>query len=78
MTHPETDAPGTENHTDGATPQTPTFAELGLSAPVLEAVTEIGYETPSPIQAAAAKRGAPIKAAASCIEGLSSRGPMTP
>ena len=52
MTHPETDAPDTENHTDVATPQGPTFADLGLSAPVLEAVTEIGYETPSPIQAA--------------------------
>ncbi|MDJ1370367.1 DEAD/DEAH box helicase [Gulosibacter molinativorax] len=31
---------------------TPTFAELGLSAPVLEAITAIGYERPSPIQAA--------------------------
>ena len=29
----------------------PSFSELGLSAPVLEAVTAIGYETPSPIQA---------------------------
>ena len=29
----------------------PTFSELGLSAPVLEALTSIGYETPSPIQA---------------------------
>ena len=29
----------------------PTFSELGLSASVLEAVTSIGYETPSPIQA---------------------------
>jgi len=29
----------------------PSFSELGLSAPVLEAVTSIGYETPSPIQA---------------------------
>ena len=27
------------------------FAQLGLSAPVLQAVDEIGYETPSPIQA---------------------------
>ncbi|KAA3651506.1 MAG: ATP-dependent helicase [Proteobacteria bacterium] len=33
--------------------QTPaTFAALGLSAPVLTALSEIGYETPSPIQAA--------------------------
>lgn len=29
----------------------PTFSELGLSAPVLEALNSIGYETPSPIQA---------------------------
>ena len=34
------------------TPSGPTFADLGLSAPVLEAITAIGYETPSPIQAA--------------------------
>jgi ATP-dependent RNA helicase DeaD len=27
------------------------FAQLGLSAPVLQAIDEIGYETPSPIQA---------------------------
>ncbi|GGD37527.1 DEAD/DEAH box helicase [Pseudoxanthomonas indica] len=31
---------------------TPLFADLGLSAPVMAAVSEIGYETPSPIQAA--------------------------
>ena len=29
----------------------PSFSELGLSAPVLEALEKIGYETPSPIQA---------------------------
>ena len=29
----------------------PSFSELGLSAPVLEALNSIGYETPSPIQA---------------------------
>ena len=28
------------------------FADLGLSAPVMASVTEVGYETPSPIQAA--------------------------
>ena len=28
------------------------FGDLGLSAPVLEAVTDVGYESPSPIQAA--------------------------
>ncbi|MCP3904319.1 MAG: DEAD/DEAH box helicase [Planctomycetes bacterium] len=27
------------------------FAQLGLSAPILQAIDEIGYETPSPIQA---------------------------
>lgn len=31
---------------------TPTFAELGLSEPVLAAISAIGYEKPSPIQAA--------------------------
>ena len=29
-----------------------TFKELNLSAPLLRAVQEAGYETPSPIQAA--------------------------
>ncbi len=28
------------------------FADLGLSAPVLEAIADVGYESPSPIQAA--------------------------
>jgi ATP-dependent RNA helicase DeaD len=32
-------------------PQLPGFHELGLSAPILEALTAVGYETPSPIQA---------------------------
>ena len=31
---------------------TPTFADLGLPAPLLKALSEVGYETPSPIQAA--------------------------
>ena len=30
-----------------------TFKELNLSAPLLRSVQEAGYETPSPIQAAA-------------------------
>jgi ATP-dependent RNA helicase DeaD len=30
----------------------PTFADLNLSAPVLKALKDVGYETPSPIQAA--------------------------
>ena len=29
----------------------PGFSELGLSAPILEALSAVGYETPSPIQA---------------------------
>ncbi|MEA0983910.1 DEAD/DEAH box helicase, partial [Salmonella enterica] len=28
-----------------------TFADLGLKAPLLEALTDLGYEKPSPIQA---------------------------
>lgn len=28
-----------------------TFADLGLKAPILEALTDLGYEKPSPIQA---------------------------
>ncbi len=34
-----------------ALPQAIPFSQLGLSAPILEALNEIGYETPSPIQA---------------------------
>ncbi|MGE0372282.1 MAG: DEAD/DEAH box helicase [Gammaproteobacteria bacterium] len=34
------------------TEETPTrFSDLGLAAPILQAVAEVGYETPSPIQA---------------------------
>ena len=40
MAHPDGDA--------GA----PRFSDLGLAAPVMAAVAEVGYETPSPIQAA--------------------------
>ena len=29
-----------------------TFAELGLSAPLVAALKDVGYESPSPIQAA--------------------------
>ena len=32
---------------------TPTFADLGLSGNVLDAVADMGYETPTPVQAAA-------------------------
>ena len=37
---------------DEATPQTPSFAELGLDARVLKTLAEVGYESPSQIQAA--------------------------
>ncbi len=33
------------------TPAVPAFSELGLGAPILKALDEIGYESPSPIQA---------------------------
>ncbi len=33
------------------TPVVPAFSELGLSAPILKALDEVGYEKPSPIQA---------------------------
>src|SRR5690606_13276583 len=36
----------------GTDAPTPRFADLGLSAPVMAAVADVGYETPSPIQAA--------------------------
>jgi ATP-dependent RNA helicase DeaD len=48
---PRVDSQNPEAHDAPETDQ-PTFAELGLSEPVLEAIREIGYETPSPIQAA--------------------------
>jgi ATP-dependent RNA helicase DeaD len=38
--------------TDVAAPTEPTFADLGLDDKVLKALTDIGYESPSPIQAA--------------------------
>ena len=34
------------------TPATPGFEELGITGPVLKAIKDLGYETPSPIQAA--------------------------
>jgi ATP-dependent RNA helicase DeaD len=33
-------------------PSTPAFEELGITGPVLKAIKDLGYETPSPIQAA--------------------------
>ena len=38
--------------TPDAAADTPRFSDLGLSPPVMAAVAEVGYETPSPIQAA--------------------------
>ena len=35
------------------TPPTPTFAELGLDPAIVRAITDTGYTTPTPIQAAA-------------------------
>jgi hypothetical protein len=32
--------------------QLPTFADLNIPAPILKALKDVGYETPSPIQAA--------------------------
>lgn len=35
-----------------STDELPSFAEMGLAAPLLKSIQDIGYETPSPIQAA--------------------------
>src|SRR3954454_23620242 len=40
-----------DENDDTTTPEV-TFADLGLSVPVLKALSDVGYETPSPIQAA--------------------------
>ncbi len=40
------------NATDASGPVLLTFQELGLAAPILKALEEVGYESPSPIQAA--------------------------
>ena len=56
-THDETAeqdaATATANEAAGATTDTPAFSDLGLSDAVLEAVRDLGYETPSPVQAQA-------------------------
>ena len=39
------------DHEDGSEPR-PTFADLGIDKRVLKALDDVGYETPSPIQAA--------------------------
>jgi ATP-dependent RNA helicase DeaD len=48
MTSPDTTAPGEAE----AAPATLTFSELGLGDAVLKALKDVGYETPSAIQAA--------------------------
>lgn len=54
MTSSENAAPDAGETAPAAEPETAriTFAELGLAPEVLRAVTEVGYETPSAIQAA--------------------------
>lgn len=43
----------TDQHApDGETPDRPTFADLGIDKRVLKALHDVGYESPSPIQAA--------------------------
>jgi ATP-dependent RNA helicase DeaD len=37
---------------EGENPAAPSFGDLGLSEPVLRALADVGYESPSPIQAA--------------------------
>ena len=51
-------------------PQTPGFRELGLPEPLLEALTTLGYETPSPIQA----RTIPLLLAGSDLVGQAQTG----
>lgn len=56
-THDETAeqdaATATANEAADAATDTPAFSDLGLSDAVLEAVRDLGYETPSPVQAQA-------------------------
>ncbi|GAB2728222.1 DEAD/DEAH box helicase [Nocardioides pakistanensis] len=44
--------PSPDDAETGAPDQTPTFADLGLDKRVLRALDDVGYESPSPIQAA--------------------------
>lgn len=45
-----------ESVTDEPTPKEPPFAGLGLSAPIMRAIAEMGFESPTPIQ----ERSVPI------------------
>jgi ATP-dependent RNA helicase DeaD len=44
--------PSPDPTSEPAEPETPTFAELGIDKRVLRALDDVGYESPSPIQAA--------------------------
>ncbi|HEX6878264.1 MAG TPA: DEAD/DEAH box helicase [Nocardioidaceae bacterium] len=44
--------PSPDSAAEPAEPETPTFAELGIDKRVLRALDDVGYESPSPIQAA--------------------------
>ncbi len=44
--------PSQQPETGGSESQNPTFAELGIDKRVLRALSDVGYESPSPIQAA--------------------------
>jgi ATP-dependent RNA helicase DeaD len=44
--------PSPDSAVESAEPEIPTFAELGLDKRVLRALDDVGYESPSPIQAA--------------------------
>jgi ATP-dependent RNA helicase RhlE len=46
-------AAGTAAEPVASEPTLPTFAELGLATPILEAIRDAGYERPTPIQAQA-------------------------
>ena len=48
----QTDAESSASAPASAAPSTPGFADLGLDAAVLKALKDVGYETPSAIQAA--------------------------
>ncbi|MEH6421762.1 DEAD/DEAH box helicase [Pseudomonas sp. CGJS7] len=46
------DKPNTPTDTPSEAPASPKFTDLALSAPLLRALADVGYESPSPIQAA--------------------------
>ncbi|ALN92086.1 MULTISPECIES: DEAD/DEAH box helicase [Lysobacter] len=46
------DLPNTPSDSPAESPASPKFTDLALSAPLLRALADVGYESPSPIQAA--------------------------